>query len=163
MKDMQGRMWREGDLMRQRMGISLASELDEPNMAESKLESASRLMSGLSISGAKEPSSSTGIASSAKPVLNSRSHVATSGSSSPDDDGQVTQGDLLRQRRTHGHHLTPAEAKSSSASVSSSAKASQSKSLLSLSSKPSAASAAPSASTATRPTTRSQISKLFGK
>jgi hypothetical protein len=170
-------MWRDGDQMRQRMGITLASDLEGASLAaENKrdrsgsLDNASRLMSGLSLSNAsadRKSSSSTatatGIASSSKPVLNSRAPVANGRRSldaaaaavaSPEDDGQVTQGDMLRQRRTHGHHLTPAEAKASSSTT-----ASQSKGVSSSSSRPLAA---PTVSS-TKPTTRSQISRFLGK
>jgi hypothetical protein len=167
-------MWREGDQMRQRMGITLASDLEGASLAaENKrdrsgsLDNASRLMSGLSLSNAsadRKSSSSTATAtSSSKPVLNSRAPVANGRRSldaaaaavaSPEDDGQVTQGDMLRQRRTHGHHLTPAEAKASSSTT-----ASQSKGVSSSSSRPLAA---PTVSS-TKPTTRSQISRFLGK
>jgi hypothetical protein len=173
MKEVQGRMWREGDQMRQRMGISLASELDPAAeatlIAENKrdrsgsLEAANRLLSGLSLSSNDRKSSSSsassaGIASSSKPVLNSRAPVANgrrsldgAASASPEDDGQVTQGDMLRQRRTHGHHLTPAEAKAASS-------ATQSKGVSSSSSRPLVTAAPPA-----KPTTRSQISRFLGK
>lgn len=161
--------------MRQRLGITLASELEDATSSENKrdrsgsLDTASRLLSGLSLSNAdrKSSSSGTGITSSSKPVLNSRVPVSSgrrssddgpSSVASPEDDGQVTQGDMLRQRRTHGHHLTPAEAKASLASSTTTSAAPQSKGV-STSSRPLAAPAA----TSTKPTTRSQISRFLGK
>ena len=160
--------------MRQRMGITLASDLEDATPSENKrdrsgsLDTASQLLSGLSLSNAdrKSSSSSTGITSSSKPVLNSRAPVAGRRSSddgpasvaSPEDDGQVTQGDMLRQRRTHGHHLTPAEAKASLSSSTTTSPAPQSKGVPT-SSRPLAAPTA----TSTKPTTRSQISRFLGK
>lgn len=161
MKDMQARMWREGDLMRQRLGISLPSEVDETNVGESKrdrsgsIESASRQLSGLSLSSAEKKYAEG--ASSTKPILNSRN--AINGKVNMDttafpaeEDGQITQGDMLRQRRAHAHHLTPSEAKASAAAIPSIAQ-SKAKTVASSAPKP-----AP-----TRPTTRSQLSKLLGK
>eukprot|EP00604_Paraphysomonas_vestita_P002944 CAMPEP_0174820818 /NCGR_PEP_ID=MMETSP1107-20130205/4867_1 /TAXON_ID=36770 /ORGANISM="Paraphysomonas vestita, Strain GFlagA" /LENGTH=230 /DNA_ID=CAMNT_0016036851 /DNA_START=734 /DNA_END=1423 /DNA_ORIENTATION=+ len=200
MKDMQARLWREGDIMRQRMGISLPTEYDDtPLAAESKrsgsvlgdVDSTSRLMSNLSLSSSdKKSSSMSNGLSSSKPNLTNRlsssgrSTLGSTSTSSPEDDGEVTQGDMLRQRRTHGHHLTPAEAKSQSSSSSSSSTSylSQSKdskgsssysssnssakslsSTLPSSSTTSSSSSITNSSTTNRPTTRSQISKLLGK
>lgn len=199
MKDMQARLWRDGDLMRQRLGISIPTDYDDiPSImtpitvAESKrsnsngggdLDSTNRLMSNLSLSNSdkKSSSNSSGI-SSAKPNLTNRlsasgrSTLGSSSTNSPDDDGEVTQGDMLRQRRTYGHHLTPAEAKSqsnnsSSSSSSSSLSLSQSKGTSSTSNTSAKSSSSSNSSSTTnssslnpsRPTTRSQISKLLGK
>ena len=203
MKDMQARLWRDGDIMRQRMGINLPTECDDrsspvlPSAAESKrdVDTTSRLMSNLSLSSSDKKSSSTssmiGGISSAKPNLTSRlstsgrSSLGSTSTASPEDDGEITQGDMLRQRRTHGHHLTPSEAKlqsntnnsnstsssltttAQSKGVSSTSSSSTSKSLSSTlpSSLPSSNSSSTSTTTSssTRPTTRSQISKLLGK
>lgn len=179
LKDIQARMWREGDIMRQRMGITLDSDLDDgrlspsltlspspsPIVAERKISRESdynidsttnRFMSSLNISEKKSTSSSTPTAASSR--LSSSGKFSFSNTvpapslstSSPEDNGEVTQGDVLRQRRTHGHHLTPSEAKLSS---------SHNKVV----SPTNSASASKPSSSQTRPTTRSQIGRLLGK
>lgn len=167
---MQTRMWREGDIMRQRLGISLTTDSDDYNAADSKrdrsgnIDSASRQFADLSLNSADKKYAEG--ASSSKPLLNSR-FPSTTGKASVDtssfpaeEDGQITQGDMLRQRRAHAHHLTPAEAKASSLS---SSPTTTSSTLAQSKTKVVASATATAKPASTRPTTRSQLSKFLGK
>jgi len=107
MKDMQARMWREGDLMRQKQ--QGGGEVDDVRDA----------MAGLSVSGSRRPAKQSpaslgGVPSSSeKPQLNRRGGDS-SASVSTEENGEATQGDFLRQRRMKAHHQPTAESKTSS-------------------------------------------------
>ena len=143
MKDVQARMWREGDMMRTRLGTSLGvlgGEVDDV--------CASMGAMSIAVDGGGEAST--------KPQR--RGQSSCDAGNGKEEEGDVTQGDLLRARRMNGHHVTPSEAKLTSSVGSRQAKVSQSGQALAGSSSGSRA-----LSSAKTSSTRSHIGRLMGR
>lgn len=141
MKDMQARLWREGDMMRTRLGNTLGTlggEVDDVSSSMGAMSMDDKLSGRSGGNGVITGSSS-------KPSRrgNTGSEDVSDGK---EEDGEVTQGDVLRQRRMHNHHMTPAEAKASGVTTTAAGASSKA-----VSAKASAA------------TTRSHIGRLLGR
>jgi hypothetical protein len=111
MKDMQARLWREGDMMRTRLGNTLGTlggEIDDVSASISGLSVDEKVTGRGVITGASSKPSRRGTAGGGAAVDDR--------SEGKEEDGEITQGDVLRQRRMVSHHMTPAEAKAAGAS-----------------------------------------------